>query len=531
VRLRVSPPGLEHVGDPGAAWEQAPVGLLRLAPDGRVLAANRTVLEWIGRQAGDVVGSARLADLLSVGGRIYWETHVGPLLAMRGRVEEVAVELRAGDGRLPVLMTAAVSEGGAGRHVDVALSSARERSRYERELLAARTAADAAVSRLHRLQEATSALSAALGTDRVCQALVGAVLRMGAAAATLWLVRADGTLRRHPASTAAVGYRRPDRTPPPIPQPRAATALGGQVVVPLPGRQRRHGMLVVTPSPDAAADALDLDTLTAVGRQAGAALDRAVQHDVTAGVAYELQHALLPEELPEDPRLSLATTYRPAEKALDVGGDWFDAFTPAEGVLALVVGDVVGRGLTAATAMGQLRSAVRAVTEPGVDPAAVLARLDVFVDRLEAAFMATVVYVEVELDSGLVRYACAGHPPPLVVPAGGEPGLLWGGRSTPLGVRVPGNEREVGEARLAPGDRLVLYTDGLVERHDRTIDDGLADLVALSPMLRDDDAQDPLGELVRTLLLTEKGRDDVCVLCARWEPDDGDPRPASGTGW
>ena len=107
------------------AWDVAPVALLRLDDVGRIVDANQALLEWVGRRPEDVLGGARLSELLSVGGRIYWETHLAPLLHLQGRVDEVAVELRGPDGRLPVLLSALVRTLDDGRRiVDVALSRA-----------------------------------------------------------------------------------------------------------------------------------------------------------------------------------------------------------------------------------------------------------------------------------------------------------------------------------------------------------------------------------------------------------------------
>jgi serine phosphatase RsbU (regulator of sigma subunit) len=200
---------------------------------------------------------------------------------------------------------------------------------------------------------------------------------------------------------------------------------------------------------------------------------------------------------------------------LEVGGDWYDAFLVEPGLLALVVGDVVGRGLGAASAMGQLRSAVRAVAGPGVGPARLLQRLDRFVDQVEAAALSTLAYAELDLATGAVRYACAGHPPPVLLPAPGVGKLVWGGRSTPVGTYGQG-EREEAELRLGDGDRLLLYTDGLVERRDRALDDGLAALAATVAAT----GGQPLARAVRTIadgmLHDEQGRDDVCLLLVEW---------------
>ena len=126
-----------------------------------------------------------------------------------------------------------------------------------------------------------------------------------------------------------------------------------------------------------------------------------------------MQQSLLAGEPPGDERFSVAALYRPSGQTLEVGGDWHDAFMLDGGRVGLVVGDVVGRGLAAATTMGQLRSAMRALAMTGVGPRAVLDQLDTFVEPLEAAQSATLVYAEVDADSGVVTVAAAGHLPPV----------------------------------------------------------------------------------------------------------------------
>jgi serine/threonine-protein kinase RsbW len=207
---------------------------------------------------------------------------------------------------------------------------------------------------------------------------------------------------------------------------------------------------------------------------------------------------------------------------LEVGGDWYDVFLAEPGVLSFVVGDVVGRGLRAASAMGQLRSAVRAVAGPGVGPARLLSRLDRFVEQVEAAGMATLAYAELDLATGVVRYSCAGHPPPLLLAADGALDLLWEGRSTPLGAFLHPVERPEALLQLAPGDRLLLYTDGLIERRDRNLDDGLALLSAAAGATRSDPLDASVTTLTGVLLEDEQGRDDVCVLLLSWGGPDFD---------
>ena len=178
----------------------------------------------------------------------------------------------------------------------------------------------------------------------------------------------------------------------------------------------------------------------------------------------------------------------------------------------MVVGDVVGRGVEAAATMGQLRSAIRAVAGFQVGPALVLQRLDGFVKTLRPAFMATVAYAEIELSTGAVQYACAGHPPPAVLAADGATRVLWDGRSLPLGFD---QERTEGDAQLAAGDALVLYTDGLVERRGESLDAGIrADGGGAGGPRRRAAPGAPETAHPRA----PRGRptqDDVCVLCVR----------------
>jgi serine phosphatase RsbU (regulator of sigma subunit) len=494
-------------------WDGSPAGLLTLGTDDTIVEANRTFLDWVGRAREDVVGRMRVSDLLSVGGRIYWETHLSPLLHVEGRVDEVSLELKNPEGRLPVLLTAVVSRSDG--VVRAALSSARERSGYERELRAARTVAERSESRLRALQQVTAALSRAVGVDAVArEVLSAAVGSLGAASGTLWLWDADRALVAH----ACEGET--SEAPPP---PAGLLLNGGvarqdedRVIVPLRGQSRLQGVLSLGPPEDAAADPLDLEVLTAVGLQAGLALDRAQLYEQSVSVAHELQTSLLATAPPDDPRFAVATVYRPGVEMLEVGGDWHDVFRTDDDVLSIVVGDVVGRGLGAASAMGQLRSAVRAIAGPEVGPARLLSRLDRFVDQVEAAGMATLAYAELDLAVGHLRYACAGHPPPLLVPADGTPRLLWEGRSTPLGAFVHPSQRPEAAVQLHPGDRLLLYTDGLIERRDRSIDDGLTLLTHTAAGLTDLPLDEAVRSLTHTLLQDERGRDDVCVLLLSW---------------
>uniref|UniRef100_UPI0028E59A90 PP2C family protein-serine/threonine phosphatase n=1 Tax=uncultured Cellulomonas sp. TaxID=189682 RepID=UPI0028E59A90 len=344
----------------------------------------------------------------------------------------------------------------------------------------------------------------------------------------VWLTAADGTLVRRAtsggAATAAAGLP-PDvpwvpgptgEAPEPGAAPRPVETVqvhgDGVVVVALGPPAAPRGTLVLVPRSVQGDDPFDVGVLTAVGQQAGLALERADRFDQKATVAHELQHALLTTHLPHDDRFTVVTEYLPGVQALEVGGDWYDAFLLDDDVLAVAVGDVVGRGLHAATAMGQLRSAVRAIAAPGLGPAALLTRLDTFVRRAGVGFMATLAYAEVDLRTGVVRYACAGHLPPLRLGADGSHEFLWHGRSTPLGV---GTGRTEASTTLDPQDLLLLYTDGLVERRDRPLLDGLETLAQAGAQLRGGSVSDLVSGL---LVHSVDESDDVCVLVAGWTP-------------
>jgi phosphoserine phosphatase RsbU/P len=228
-------------------------------------------------------------------------------------------------------------------------------------------------------------------------------------------------------------------------------------------------------------------------------------------VASELQRSLLAGALPAAEPLAVEVFYRPAEAGLEVGGDWFDAFWLEEGRrVALVVGDVVGRGITAATAMGQLRSAIRALASTGLAPGPLLDALDRYAARHGVGRMATVVVADLDLDTRELRYAAAGHPPPVLVDPATGPRFLEDGRSLPLDAAVRAGPRAQATVETPAGGLLLLYTDGLVERRTRPLDEGLAALVA---ELRAAGGRPVLADLARRM--EGLGHpDDVCLLSA-----------------
>ncbi len=171
----------------------------------------------------------------------------------------------------------------------------------------------------------------------------------------------------------------------------------------------------------------------------------------------------------------MSAHYVPAQGVVAVGGDWYDLVDIGDGRVAFDVGDVAGHGLQAAVTMGKLRSAARVEGLNGSAPADALTALNRFAGSIEHRPLATVAYAVLDLATGELRYAVAGHPPPLLIRADGTTEYLEGGRSPLLGVPPPGPRAEAA-VTLAVGDVLVIYTDGLVERPEESIDEGLAAL-------------------------------------------------------
>ncbi|WNI27607.1 SpoIIE family protein phosphatase [Streptomyces sp. ITFR-6] len=226
--------------------------------------------------------------------------------------------------------------------------------------------------------------------------------------------------------------------------------------------------------------------------------------------ALTLQRSMLPHNHHPRAGLEVASRYRPAASRYEVGGDWFDVIPLREGGTALVVGDVMGSGINAATTMGRLRTATQTLSRIGLRPAEVLGHLDEITADLDPWF-ATCVYVVYDPARDSCRVSTAGHLPPVLIPAGGPPRLLDLPAGAPLGVGgVPFSDVTFD---LGPGDRLVLYTDGLVETRDQDIDTRLA---ALRELLREPDAslEESCDRLLRKLR-DPSHHDDVALLMAR----------------
>jgi PAS domain S-box-containing protein len=258
-----------------------------------------------------------------------------------------------------------------------------------------------------------------------------------------------------------------------------------------------------------------LRAIVSLGAQA---LERAQLYEQEHAVAATLQKSLLPGSLPADPRVSIATRYRPGTEELDVGGDWYDVIRIGDDRIGVAIGDVVGHGLEAASAMGQLRSALRGLALTGHGPGIVIEGLDRFARTSAPATMATVVYAELDLTTNELRYACAGHPPPLIQIAA-EIRFLERGRTTPLAALPEPIRCEEGTEAFPAGSVLVLYSDGLIERRGEQLDLGMA---RLSDVLRGAPSghpEDLADRLLAELIGEGPQDDDVAILCLRAAPE------------
>ncbi|RAJ54875.1 serine phosphatase RsbU (regulator of sigma subunit) [Streptomyces sp. Amel2xB2] len=236
--------------------------------------------------------------------------------------------------------------------------------------------------------------------------------------------------------------------------------------------------------------------------------------------AVTLQRSLLPQELEQPDDLRVAATYQPGGTEAAVGGDWYDVITLGAGRTALVIGDVMGRGVRAAAVMGQLRTAVRAYARLDLPPHEVLQLLDGLAAEIDPSQIATCVYAVHDPNEGLLHYASAGHPPIIVRDAEGNVQQAPEPTGPPLG--TGGWVHASCSLPLPPGGSAVLYTDGLVERRDADIDTGVSMLEqAFAGATGSPDIV--CDRLLRSLGITAEHDDDVAVLVlqhpARTGPD------------
>jgi serine/threonine-protein kinase RsbW len=725
--------------DPSDLYENAPCGYLSTLPDGTIVKVNRTLCTWIGYSAEQVLHT-RLRNLLSVGGQVFHDTHLTPLLRMQGAVREVALDVVRADGSLlPCLVNAVEvrSPDGTPLMVRATLFEATARRRYEREILAARRAAEASEDRSRTLQQFTAELATAITSADAAAVVVHRSRRAARAAGVgLWLVGTDphgAGNAPHVVLAAAEGMPEDlllalaDSAPgrvrpvlgagvrtvpvgdalhaawPDLALAAVAAGFSDLVIVPVAADDEHLGALVLAlgatatdgdlislaePGGHRSLSEADADLLSTLGRQAGQALERARLHEETsrqaersaflldaarllaratgvtetverlaemvvprladmclldlvvehgmdrvvarhgdpdrqhlvdelrawappyrdlpapartamaagqtrwfpavadewlaevardpaeltavqalelasvisvplvaegralgvmtltadrrrapftsadvelaeqlalqvslmmakaqrfeleARTSHTLQATLLPPPPPQVPGVSVAVRYLAATSGVEIGGDFYDVATLPDEHVAIAVGDVVGHDITAAATMGQLRSVYRALLVEAPAPTAVIDRLQASWPLLGLQRMATALFATLDLATGLLRIASAGHPPPLVI-TDGRAEFLPVVPSRMLG--APPAVAVEWSGVLPPGATLVLFTDGLVESRTSDIDAGLARLRASAGRAAATGPDELCDRLLADLAGTHRA-DDIALL-------------------
>jgi serine phosphatase RsbU (regulator of sigma subunit) len=321
-----------------------------------------------------------------------------------------------------------------------------------------------------------------------------------------------------------------------LPDPAAREALarldmGSTVIVPLSARGQTMGALgLFTNAARGPQTAAEVETAVEIGRRAGLSLRHARVFGQQRALADALQRSMLTEP-PQPEQCEIVVRYVPAAEGAEIGGDWYDAFLQPGGTVVLAIGDVVGHDVRAAAAMGQVRGLLRGIGYTrGGSPAEVLTELDQAVQGLALDTMATAVVARLETEDArtaggrddsllrdgevLLRWASAGHPPPVVLTADGHAYVLDGEDPDLLLGVAPDSPRTDRAAVLAPGTTVLLYTDGLVERRDRDLDAGTEELLSVLRSC----ASLPLEKLcdgVLARLFLPDAEDDVALLAVR----------------
>ena len=251
-----------------------------------------------------------------------------------------------------------------------------------------------------------------------------------------------------------------------------------------------------------------------LAQRAAIAIDNAKLHSQVRDVALQLQRAVLPERLPDVTGWTTAVSYHPAGRT-DAGGDFYDVVPLDDGRIAAFVGDVMGRGVQAASVMAQMRSAIRTLVAVDPTPEAVMAGMDRVFEALHLEHLVTMVYALADPSLDQVAVINAGHPEPVLLGSTGSVEVL--SQTSTLLLGAGGGHRSVFAAQLRPGDSLFLYTDGLVERRDGDNEEGLAEKLAEIPHGNDDDLTDWLAGVVDEIRDPTRDDDVAALLLRRTE--------------
>ncbi|GLX01892.1 SpoIIE family protein phosphatase [Microtetraspora sp. NBRC 16547] len=298
----------------------------------------------------------------------------------------------------------------------------------------------------------------------------------------------------------------------------AVTGMHSAVISPLHGRLRQvlGALTVGRAAQKSEFGPGEMSLIDDIGRRAGLAVENARLYERERRSVETMQRHLLPP-MPEVDDLQMTARYIAAPHASEVGGDWYDVFVLADGVSALVIGDVIGHDLTAAAQMSQIRNMLRAYAwEYGGPPSLVVDRLDRALPHISTATLATLVFARVEGPEGgpwRLHWTSAGHPPPLLVTNDGKVSFLEDGQGLMLGTDMT-TKRPDAAAPLPPRATLVLYTDGLIESPYESIDHGMANLGRHAASL----ARRPLSVFCDQLISRARpadNEDDIALLALR----------------
>ena len=519
-------------------------GFISTDAQGRVLDLNAAAEQLLGRQRADVLGRLfqELGIPLEAQAR-FVERRRDLLKAAReggSRHLEQRVTINRPDGtRLRGEAMIWVVERDGELMFNARLTDIGDRLREEqkRERLvrseAARAEAERAALTIGRLQAVADAALTQRDLDQLAPEILARTREvLDAEAAALLLLQEDGTLSI--TSSDPVVATRPDRVTadagiagrvlaskspvllhdPPASELADALILDAGIAsilgVPLIAHDEVIGVIEVGVCGPRRLGPEDVDLLRLTADRVALAIEHVRAYGREHHIAETLQRSLQPRTLPSLPGVALAGRYLPAATEAEVGGDWYDAIGLAGGRVLLVMGDVSGKGLAAASMLGALRSAIRAYALEGHGPAQIAERLNTFV-RAEPSreHMTTLVLAVFDPVDAELTFVNAGHPPPLTLHPDGTPQFLDGARSVPLGVLpFPNYAQET--VALEPGGAVVLYTDGLVERRAENIDRGL-DRLALAadgPL----EAEALCDRLLGAALPTGATSDDVALL-------------------
>jgi serine phosphatase RsbU (regulator of sigma subunit)/integral membrane sensor domain MASE1 len=372
--------------------------------------------------------------------------------------------------------------------------------------------------RVEALQKVTAGLATAATTDAVAEALVGSGIGLLADTGAVGVIDRDGA-RQRVWTTARPGVAEvslDDPSPLATAVRRHAEVRASSpaaLAVPARAAGTTFGALEFRFADE---DAIDSDVAAmsrTLAELMAPALHRARLYEEEREAAHQLQQSFLPVVPDKLPGAGFAGCYRPADQHNDIGGDWYDAFPLPGSRVGFAVGDVVGHDLRAAAAMGQLHSALSALAAaPHNGPAAVLDALDRASSTIPGAELTTIGYGEYDPATCRLRYACAGHPPPLLV-TDHHAQFLTGGRSRPLAAAA--KPRPEATVDVPPGSMLIWYSDGLVERRDSDLDAGMARLASVASGLESAHPQAWCDAVMEELTGGQRMHDDVVLICLR----------------